>query len=41
MVLPEKLVLNGRAEVILRLLTSYEFAYWKHTELDGMIIYTQ
>jgi hypothetical protein len=40
-VLPEKLVLNGRAETVLRLLASYEFDKWKHTELDGMIIYTQ
>ena len=41
MVLPEAFVLDGRAEAILRLLTSYEFDSWKHTKLDGMIIYTQ
>lgn len=40
-VLPEFIVLEGRAETILRLLTSYEFDSWKHTKLDGMIIYTQ
>jgi hypothetical protein len=36
-VLPEKL----SAETILRSLTSYEFDKWKHTKLDGTIIYTQ
>jgi hypothetical protein len=40
-VLPEKVVLNGDAETTLRSLTSYEFDKWKHTKLDGMIIYTQ
>jgi hypothetical protein len=40
-VLQEALVLNGRAETILRSLTSYDFDSWKHTKLDGMIIYTQ
>jgi hypothetical protein len=40
-VLPEKLALNGSAETILRLLTSYEIDKWTHTKLDGMIIYTQ
>jgi hypothetical protein len=40
-VLPEEMALNGKAENVLQLLTSYEFASWKHTMLDGMIIYTQ
>ena len=40
-VLPEALVLDGRAENILRLLIDYEFNSWQHTKLDGMIIYTQ
>jgi hypothetical protein len=40
-VLPEKMLLNGKAEATLRLFTSYEFDNWKHTKLDGMIIYTQ
>jgi hypothetical protein len=40
-VLPEEMRLNGQAEAILRLFTSYEFDYWKHTKQDGMIIYSQ
>ena len=40
-VLPEEMLLNGKAEAILRLFTNYEFDNWKHTKLDGMIIYTQ
>jgi hypothetical protein len=40
-VLPEKMLLNGKAEAALRLFASYEFDNWKHTNLDGMIIYTQ
>src|SRR5262249_21585374 len=40
-VLPQEMALNGKAENVLRLLTSYEFDGWKHTMLDGMIIYTQ
>jgi hypothetical protein len=40
-VLPEKMLLNGKAEAALRLFTGYEFDNWKHTNLDGMIIYTQ
>jgi hypothetical protein len=40
-VLPEKMLPNGKAEAALRLFASYEFDNWKHTKLDGMIIYTQ
>jgi hypothetical protein len=40
-VLPEKMLPNGKAEAALRLFTSYEFDNWKHRKLDGMIIYTQ
>jgi hypothetical protein len=40
-VLPEKTLLNGKAEAILRAFTDYEFDNWKHTKLDAMIIYTQ
>jgi hypothetical protein len=41
LVLPEKMVESGKAEAALRLFTSYEFENWKHTKLDGLIIYTQ
>jgi hypothetical protein len=40
-VLPEKTLLNGKSEAILRAFTDYEFDNWKHTKLDAMIIYTQ
>jgi hypothetical protein len=40
-VVPEKMLLNGEAEAMLRAFTDYEFDTWKHIELDGMIIYTQ
>ena len=40
-VLPEKMLVNGKVEAALQLFASYEFDNWKHTKLDGMIIYTQ
>jgi len=40
-VLPEQMLRNGKAEATLRLFTSYEFENWKHTKLDGLIVYTQ
>jgi hypothetical protein len=40
-VVQEEMLLNGKAEAILRSFTDYEFDKWKKTKLDGMIIYIQ
>jgi hypothetical protein len=40
-VMPEEVLLNGKAEIVLRLFTSYDFDSWRKTKLDGMVIYTQ
>jgi hypothetical protein len=40
-VLPNNLLLNGRAETVLRAFADYDFEKWKQTKLDGVIIYTQ
>jgi hypothetical protein len=37
----EEMLLNGKAEAILRSFTDYNFDNWRQTDLDGMIIYTQ
>jgi hypothetical protein len=40
-VVQEEMLLNGKAEAILRSFTDYEFDNWTQMKLDGMIIYTQ
>jgi hypothetical protein len=40
-IVPEEMLLNGKAEAILRSFTAYEFDSWRQVKLDGMIIYTQ
>jgi hypothetical protein len=40
-VVQEEMLLNGKAEAILRSFTDYEFDNWRQIKLDGMIIYTQ
>jgi hypothetical protein len=40
-VVPDRMVLNGEAEAMLHAFTDYDFDNWKHTGLDGMMIYTQ
>ena len=40
-VLPEKMVLNGGADEMLKRFIDYKFDDWQHTNLDGMIIYSQ
>ena len=40
-VLPEKMLLDGKAEDTLRLFTSYELENWERTKLDGLVIYSQ
>jgi hypothetical protein len=40
-VVEEEMLLNGKAEAMLRSFTDYEFDNWKKMKLDGMIIYTQ
>jgi hypothetical protein len=40
-VVHEEMLLNGKAEAILRSFISYEFDDWRQMKLDGMIIYTQ
>ena len=37
----EEMLLDGRAEAILRSFTDYEFKDWSQMKLDGIIIYTQ
>jgi hypothetical protein len=36
-----EMLLNGKAEALLRSFTGYEYDNWKQITLDGMIIYTQ
>lgn len=40
-VVPEELVENGEAEVILRSFIGYEFSGWSEKSVGGMMIYTQ
>jgi hypothetical protein len=40
-VLPEKMLLNGKVEAILRAFTDYDFKKWSQMKLGGMIIFTQ
>ena len=40
-VLPEKAVLNGEAEAILRSFADYDFNSWTRMKVDGTIIYNQ
>jgi hypothetical protein len=40
-VVPEEMLLNNEAEVILRSFTDYDFDKWSGMKLRGMIIYTQ
>jgi hypothetical protein len=40
-VVQREMLLNGKAEAILRSFTGYEFDKWSQMRLDGMVIYTQ
>jgi len=40
-VLPERMLLNGKAEAILRAFTDYDFDKWSRMNLSGMIIFAQ
>jgi hypothetical protein len=40
-VVQEEMLLNGKAETILRPFIGYKFEKWNQMKLDGMIIYTQ
>jgi hypothetical protein len=40
-VMPEEMLLNGKAESTLRSFTGYELRNWRQTKIDRMIIYTQ
>jgi hypothetical protein len=40
-VVPEEMLLNGKAEAILRSFIGYKFEEWSQMKLDGMVIYTQ
>jgi hypothetical protein len=40
-VVPEEMLLNNKAEAILRSFTDYDFDSWSRMKLGGMIIYTQ
>jgi hypothetical protein len=40
-VVQQEMILNGKAEAILRSFTGYDFDSWKQIRLDGLIIYTQ
>ena len=40
-IVPEEMLLDGKAQAILRSFTGYQFDDWRQMKLDGMIIYTQ
>jgi hypothetical protein len=40
-VVQEEMLLNGKAEAILRSFIGYKFEKWSQMKLDGMVIYTQ
>ena len=40
-IVPEEMLLDGRAQAILRSFSGYRFDNWRQMKLDGMIIYTQ
>ena len=41
MIVQKEMLINGKAEAILRSFTSYKFEKWRQIEVDGMVIYTQ
>jgi len=40
-IVPEEMLLDGKAQAILRSFSGYRFDNWRQMKLDGMIIYTQ
>src|SRR5262249_24746967 len=40
-IVPEEMLRNGKAEIILQSFTSYALENWKQMKLNGMVIYTQ